>query len=386
MTMITYGAGYRRFWLPLEKWIPAFPGAIDPTTGAGWYVLHPSLNPTGTDTLRWSSSNPNEQNISKQGIDTICDMCSGSGELDGADCPTCDGEGSVAMNMRYAFGPPPGYEWWSCDAKNIELRLPAYEADETEMIELFERPNDPPYFGSVHLLMFDTLHPDKFAKYGAKVKDIFDDTWYQWTKNGDFAVQYGSVEQSGTADRAYHVDGAFRKIKGRFGKIHGPGGLNERCIKFAEQYGYVETMPDKTVNPNRGYPLLCTRSKWGSILPTVPLNYRVQGTAMWCMQKAMVRCHNFLEQWNNSEKLFQQFMERVKTQAERDGRYRLVMQIHDELVFEFPAGTGPKPQETNLPLIRELMRLMELSGDDIGIATPVSCKYHPKTWAEGTSI
>ena len=39
--------------------------------------------------------------------------------------------------------------------------------------------------------------------------------------------------------------------------------LNEKCIRFAEKYGYVETMPDRTVDPDRGYPLLCSRSKWG---------------------------------------------------------------------------------------------------------------------------
>lgn len=308
----------------------------------GWYVLHPNLNPTGTSTLRWSCSNPNEQQISKQ-------------------------EG---YNLRYGFGPGPGREWWSGDAQNIELRLPAYEAGETEMIQLFERPNDPPYFGSNHLLVFDTLHPEKFAKHGKEVKKVFESTWYQWTKNGNFAVQYGAIDRDdgeGTADRAYHVPGAQKRIKARFNKI---AGLNDRCIAYAEKYGYVETMPDKTVDPKRGYPLLCTRTEYNRILPTVPLNYRIQGTAMWWMMKAMIRCQEYLDELNRSD----------------PRGFYLIMQVHDELVFDFPKGRGKEPHREHLPKIRALRRMMEEGGQDIGIPTPVSFKYHPNNWSEEVAI
>lgn len=325
-TGATYAEGYRRFWLPLDK-------------DGGWYVLHPSLNPTGSQTLRWSSSNPNEQNISKQ-------------------------EG---FNLRYCFGPAPGREWWSIDAKNIELRLPAYEAKEVEMISLFERPKDPPYFGSYHLLVFDILHPEKFAEHGVKCKDVYESTWYKYTKCGNFAVQYGAIEESGTADQAYHVPGAQRRIKERFSKL---SALNEQIIDHAERFGYVETIPDRTVDPKRGYPLFCTRSKWGKILPTVPLNYHIQGTAMWWMMKAMIRCQGYLEQVGE----------------ERGETYAMVMQVHDELVFDFPRGSGAKPWEFNLPIIQKVAALMEQGGDDIGVPTPVSVTYHSDTWDRGAGI
>jgi DNA polymerase I-like protein with 3'-5' exonuclease and polymerase domains len=236
-TAVAYMKAYERFWLP-SRW------------GEEWMYLFPSLNATGTDTLRFSSSNPNEQNISKQ-------------------------EG---FNLRYAFGPAPGREWWSLDAENIELRIPAYEAGEEDMIRLFEMPLEPPYFGSYHMLIFDLLHPEKFAEHGKKSKNVYASTWYQWTKNGNFAVQYGAIEASGTADLAYHVEGAQARIQGRFRKV---AKLNQYWIDRANRTGYVETMPDKSVDPSKGYPLLCTRSHRGEILPTVPLNYHVQGTAMW---------------------------------------------------------------------------------------------------------
>lgn len=320
-TALSYLEGYKRFWLPF----------------AGVRVLHPNLNPTGTDTLRWSCSSPNEQNISKK----------------------------EEANLRYCFGPAPRREWWSCDAQNIELRIPAFEAGETEMIRLFEAPDEPPYFGSYHMLIFDTLHPEKFAQYGMECKKVFESTWYQWTKNGNFAVQYGAQEYSGTADLAYHVQGAQRRIQGRFQQI---GKLSQRMIDNANKYGYVETMPDQSVDPLRGYPLLCTRSKWGAILPTVPLSYHVQGTAMWWMGKAMVRCQVYLDELN-------------KAAGKED--YYLIMQVHDELVFDFPKG---KTYKTNLPKIRQIQRLMRQGGEDLGIPTPVSCTYHADNWSVGISV
>lgn len=328
-TAISYLDSYRRFWLPVE-------GEDD------WFRIFPSLNPVGTSTLRFSSDNPNEQNASKK-------------------------EG---FNLRYCFGPLPGREWWALDAANIELRIPAYVAQEEEMVSLFERPNDPPYFGSNHLLIFSILHPDKWdhddPKGLLKAKEKYDSTWYSWTKNGNFAVQYGSVEQSGTADRAYHTPGAFRQIKKRFSKIHGPGGLNESLIAFAEEHGYIETIPDRSLGWKRGYPLRCPRTQWGKILPTVPLNYFTQGTAMQWMSRAMVRCQEYLDRLNG---------------AHLGRNYRMIMQIHDEIIFDFPA-LGAR----NYPKVKRLQRLMEQGGQDIGVPTPVKIVYHPNNWAETSPI
>ena len=337
-TALNYLAGYERFWLPVGDRQQAKAGKA--STVPGWYVLHPSLNPTGTDTLRWSSQNPNEQNISKQ-------------------------EG---FNLRYCYGPVPGREWWSLDAANIELRIPAYEAGEQEMIDLFERPNDPPYYGSYHLLVFDTLHPRKFASYGVEVKQVYASTWYQWTKNGNFAVQYGAVEASGTADRAYHVPGAQRRIQRRFGKITS---LNNRMIGYATKHGYVETMPDHTVDSKHGYPLRCAYTSYGAVLPTVPLNYHVQGTACWWMARAMVRCQAYLNELNGRS---------------NGKHYHMIMQVHDELVFDFPRGRGTQPWKTNLLKIGKIRQLMEQGGDDIGVSTPVAIQYHASNWSEGVSI
>lgn len=343
-TAITYMDGYDRYSLPLSG------------QAKDWRILYPNINPTGTDHLRWSMSNPNGQNISKQ-------------------------EG---FNLRHGFGPAPGREWWSLDAKNIERRIPAYEADEKEIIALFEHPDDPPYFGSEHALVAHILHPKLFAECindkgqldGRIFKKRFAATWYQWTKNGNFAIQYGC--QKAKADSTYHVAGAYEKIKARF---KNQDALNQYWINHADKYGYVETIPDKTVNPKHGYPILCARTEYGRVLPTVPLNYHVSGTAMWWMGKAMIRCQAQLDEWNNHRSLpFQGFM---------------TLQVHDELVFDFPRSKKHPREEigntspfrlSNLWRIEKLKKLMEQGGDDIGIPTPVGVEYHTETWADGETF
>ncbi len=309
-TALGYMDSYQKFWISAD--------------GKEVMVVYPSYNPTGTDTLRFSSQNPNAQQVSKQ----------------------------EETNTRYCFGPAPGREWWSIDYSNLELRIPAYESGEEDMVFLFEHPDDPPYYGSYHMMIFDTLHPEKFAKHGMECKKVYESTWYQWTKNGNFAVQYGAVEKSGTADRAYHVPGAQKRIMSRFGRIKQ---LSKRWIAFANEHGYIETMPDKTVDPSRGYPLYCTRTEYNRVLETVPLSYHVQGTAMWITMKAMIRVQNFLS-----------------SNLEFDGK--LIGQVHDEMLFDFPKGVGKS-------CIEYVKDLMLQSGVDVGVPLEAGIHYHPVAWS-----
>jgi hypothetical protein len=388
-TARTYMQGYTRFWLPL-----------DPVRLPDYYLLHPALNPTGTDTLRWSSQFPNEQNISKQGM--MCLYCFGDGDGDGPDgkCTHCKGKGVDPKNLRFCFGPPPGREWWSLDAKNIELRLPFYKAGEQELIDLFERPDDAPYYGSNHLLNFHTIYADLWnaelgqvctscckgkvvdpSLIGPHCKKKFASTWYQYCKNMGFAKQYGAQQRK--VDATAKRIGAYDLIEARFSKL---AAYNAKQIRFAAKHGYVETIPDREVCPERGYPLLCTRTDNGKILPTVPLSYHVQGSAMWWTFKAMLRVDAKLREWRK---------------AGFDGY--MVMQVHDELVLDLPArgdpskwvrkGDGADTPEnrklfhsTNLWRIEVIRKLMARGGEDLGVPTPVGAEYHPNNWGEGVGI
>lgn len=327
-TALSYIAGYQRYWLPLD--------VFNKQGRQLWYCLHPNLNPTGTAHLRWSCKNPNEQNISKQ-------------------------EG---FNLRYMFGPAPGREWWSLDYQNLELRIPAFEAGEKDLIEVFLKPKEAPYFGSYHLVVFDLLYPDLFKQHGKACKDLYESTLYQWVKNGNFCLIYGAQKKK--ADATYHYAGAYELVRYRFPKI---AQLSDRQLARANKTGGIETIPDKNVNPRRGYPIMCAFGDWGKVKPTLPLNYHISGTAMQCTGKAMIRCDDQLEEWNS--KGYDGFIN---------------MQVHDEMVFDLPAIANPLkyPEKSNLGKVRALKKLMEMSGDDIGVPTPVSVEYHKETWDVGS--
>ena len=105
---------------------------------------------------------------------------------------------------------------------------------------------------------------------------------------------------------------------------------------FRSEYGYVETLPDKSVDPERGYPLQCFRDERGAIKPTIPLNYHVQSTAMWWMCQAMIRTYSLLDWYNRSKyqlSTAQLIEEHRKGNRSKQG-YFLILQVHDELVFE----------------------------------------------------
>lgn len=300
----------------------------------GWYVLHPSMNATGSDTLRWSHSNPNSANISKQ----------------------------EDFNLRYMFGPSPGREWWSLDYENIELRIPAYESGEQVMIDIFERPNDPPFFGSYHLLNASIIYPDLFwplAEKKGEFKKRYAATWYQWVKNFGFAFSYGCMEETG--DRTAHRNGSYRLVKNKL-KEHSR--LNQSMLDYADRWGYVETIPDKDIDPSRGYPLLCSRTSYGKILPTIPLNFHVQGTACWVVMRAMTKVQHYLDELNHKK-----------------DDYFLIMNVHDELVLDFPYVQG----QGNLPKVKRIRQNMAAMGDPIDVPLTVGISYHQDNWSEGVT-
>ena len=267
----------------------------------GGLVLRPSFNVTGTATTRFSSHDPNAQNISKK-------------------------EG---MNLRQVFGPDPGREWWSFDYSNVELRIFAFASGDRRLIKAFESGQ------SVHLVIAEELHPQEFRRLGPEKFSKTDR--YRWTKNGNFSLIYGASERK--ADATYRVPGAYQKIRSRFPLIDR---FMESHYQDARKNGFVTTLG--------GYRL--------QIPPDGPhkaVNYFVQGSAGWAMVKAMIRVADYLEDQED---------------------HHLIMTIHDELDMDFP-------RKTPLRIPRKVKRLMEKSGEDIGVPTPVDADLIRTNWAEG---
>lgn len=250
---------------------------------------------------------------------------------------------------------------YSFDAAGIELIIPAKLADETEVLDVMLNPDRGPYFGSYHLLIFDTLHPELFAKHGKACKQLFEDTWYQWCKNGSFARQYGAQERK--VDATYRVPGAYRKIAARFPKIDA---LNRAVIAGANRDGCVFTVPDREVDVDHGYQIVCRRNARDTIPPTVPFAYFVSGTAGWWMNRAIAKVDQLVEGWRRDEGF----------------DAHTVATVHDELVVELPARDG----NGNVERVRTIRKTMESCGTVMGIPTPVKSERHRETWAVGEEV
>ena len=343
-TDLTYMQSYRRFWVPV-------PGSI------GYYRIHPSLNPFGTDHLRWASNSPNLQNVSVQ--EEMCEDCDGDG------CSLCNGTGKSRLSVRACFGPAPGREWYDNDFRNLEKRIPVYECGEKSLIEVFEKPNEPPYWGSDHNVLASLIFPDEYwpladVKDGFKKKHLHK---YKKTKNTNFAKQYGAGKRK--VDVTAGVIGAFEKIERGLPEI---AKLQTSCLAKAERTGWVETLPDRTIDPERGYPILASRTEDGRILSTTPFNYKVSGTACWVKNTALIRCAAKCAEWR----------------AEGFDAH-VALEVHDSILFDFPRGKTP---EENLPRAMILKELMEQSGTNLipSIPTPVSVEYITESWAKGVTI
>ena len=343
-TDLGYMKAYRRFWRPVSE-------------APGYYRIHSSLNPCATDHLRWGSNSPNLQNVSDQ--EEECEECDGKG------CSFCNGTGKSRLSIRACFGPAPGREWWRMDFKNLEKRIPAYECMEPKLVEIFEKPDDPPYWGSDHNLLASLLFPEDYWPI-VEIEGEFKRRHprkYKRTKNTNFAKQYGAGKRK--VDATAGVHGAFELIERGLPEL---AKLQAKYLALAERTGFVETLPDRTVDPTRGYPILASRTEDGRVLSTTPFNYHVSGSACWAKNTALIRCSDQCAEWRG------------------DGfDARVILEVHDELLFDFPCGGTI---EENLPRAMVLKGLMEQSGEDLipRIPTPVSVEYHCKTWAEGVTV
>lgn len=343
-TELGYMHQYTRYWVPVKE-------------APGYYRIHSSINPCGTDHLRQSSNSPNMQNVSVQ--DESCEECDGKG------CSACGGTGKSRLSVRSCFGPLPTREWWDLDFRNLEKRIPVYECMEPSLVEVFEKPDDPPYWGSDHNVLAALLFPDEYWPL-AEVRDGFKKKYlakYKRVKNTNFAKQYGAGKRK--VDATAGVVGAYEKIERGLPKI---AELQAYYLRTAEKVGLVYTIPDKTIDPDRGYPILASRTEDGRVLSTTPFNYHVSGTACWAKNTALIRCAEQCSKW-------------------RDEGFdaHVALEVHDSILFDFPRGGTPNE---NLPKALILRELMEQSGENLipRIPTPVSVSYHIENWAKETPI
>ena len=257
---------YRGYKKLLSTYIDALPELINPRTGK----IHTSYNQAVTTTGRLSSSNPNLQNI-----------------------PIRDENGK---EVRKAFIPEPGCEFFSADYSQIELRLMAHLCGDKNMVEDFNSGHD--------------IHRATAAKIFKKPMDEVTPDMRRMAKTANFGIIYG-ISAFGLAERM-NVSRTEAKglIDEYFATYPGVKEYMEKSIEKAREKGYTETLfgrrcqlPD--INSRnavvRGY---AERNA---------INSPIQGTAADIIKIAMINIDRRIRE------------EHLKS--------RMILQVHDELNF-----------------------------------------------------
>jgi DNA polymerase-1 len=272
--------------------------------------LHTSYNQTVTNTGRLSSSDPNLQNI-----------------------PIRTEEG---RKIRHAFIAPPGHVIISADYSQIELRVLAHLSGDKVFCHAFANDED--------------IHTRTAAEIFGLFPEMVTPEMRRQAKTINFGIIYGQgafslAKQLGIARKtAEDFISAYRE------RHSGAMTYLDSCISQAEEKGFVTTIL------GRRLPITDIHSSNGNVLAFArrnAINYPIQGSAADIIKAAMIRVDSKIR------------MEQLNS--------RLIMQVHDELVFEVPEN--------------ELLKMEQLVEEEMGraVATKVPLKVdisYGANWSE----
>lgn len=250
--------------------------------------VHTSFSLAATTTGRLSSSDPNLQNIP---IRT-----------------------EAGRKIRQAFIAPEGHKIISADYSQIELRLLAHIADIPQLQEAFAKGQD------IHAATAS-------AMFGVPLDQMTSDLRRQ-AKTINFGIIYG-ISAFGLAVRlGIPNTEAAAFIKQYFERFPGIRTYIDETKKFCREKGYVTTLFGRVCH----YPQIKSGNPSERAgVERQAINAPIQGTAADIIRRAMVRMEDALK-------------------AERLSA-RMLLQVHDELVFEAPDDEI----DATLPVISRVM-------------------------------
>jgi DNA polymerase-1 len=252
--------------------------------------VHTTYQQTGAVTGRLASNNPNLQNI-----------------------PIRTEQGR-AIRKAFVAGAP-GMIFLSADYSQIELRIMASLSEDPAMMEAFHKGTD--------------IHVATAARvYGVLPEDVTPDM-RRTAKMVNFGIIYG-ISAFGLSQRLRipRPEGA-RLIDEYFIQYPGVKNYMDRTIEMAREKGYVETITGR----RRHLPDICSANAMTrKAAERTAINTPIQGTAADMIKIAMVHTAARL----------------------RDSGLtcRMLLQVHDELVFELPQQELPAAKE----LVGDTMR------------------------------
>ncbi len=250
--------------------------------------IHTSFNQAGAATGRLSSAEPNLQNI-----------------------PIRTSRGEA---IRAGFIPRPGWVFLVADYSQIELRIMAHLSGDPAFIEAFRQGGD--IHRQTAALIFNVPPDQVNGDMRARAKTI------------NFATIYGQGPFALSRQLNISLEDAKEFIARYFERFSGVRAFLDRQIELARQQGYVETLFKR----RRYIPEIKERNfNQRSYGERNAQNSPLQGSAADLIKLAMVRIHRAIR--------------------ERGLESRMLLQVHDELVFEAP----PHEVEALGELVREQM-------------------------------
>ncbi len=233
--------------------------------------VHTSFHQTGAATGRLSSSDPNLQNIPIR---------------------TEDGR-----RIRRAFIAPKGCKLVACDYSQIELRIMAHLSEDPGLLSAFAGGQD--------------VHRATAAEvFGVPLEDVGPDQ-RRAAKAINFGLMYGMSAFGLAKQLGIDRGEAQDYIALYFARYPGVQGYMERVRQQAREQGYVETVFGRRLYLND---IHARQQGLRAGAERAAVNAPMQGSAADIIKRAMLDLHAWL--------------------GTQDGRARMVLQVHDELVFE----------------------------------------------------
>lgn len=232
--------------------------------------IHSSFNQTITATGRLSSSDPNLQNI-----------------------PT---KTEIGHKIRQAFIAPAGKKLLSLDYSQIELRIMAHLSKDEHLLDAFNNGLD--------------IHTATAARIFSKNPNEIDKKTRSQAKAINFGILYGQGPHGLSQNTGLSYFEAREFIKKYFSQYQGVKKYIDETIKSAEKNGYTKTMFGRKRSLSEINSSEIMKKKAAE---RMAINSPVQGSAADLLKLAMIKIY-----------------EEIKN----DNDIKMLLQVHDELIFE----------------------------------------------------
>jgi DNA polymerase-1 len=250
--------------------------------------IHTSYNQTITATGRLSSSDPNLQNI-----------------------PVRTEEGRM---VRAAFVPNKGWTMLSADYSQIELRLLAHYSQDPILVKAFQQDQD--------------IHTRTAAEVFQLFPSMITPEMRRQAKVINFGIIYGMGSFRLARELGISHKMARTYIEHYFATYAGVKQFIDETIEKARKVGKVTTL----LGRHRWLPDILSKNRTArEFAERTAVNTPLQGTAADLIKLAMIQIHQALRQ--------------------KRLRAKMLLQVHDELVFEVP----PEEAERVQGLVRSIM-------------------------------